>query len=97
MFEIVADQVGQHVLGAGLEQRLFLVTPRRRAVCSTLGTFNPVIGPTGRYSTTNGSWVSVLTKRVATIWTSSTWPLRNRSRAKPAIALASGNVGVSPA
>ena len=51
--------------------------------------------PTGRYSRDTGSCVSVLTKRVA-MTTSSTSPLRKRSRAYEAIALASENVGESP-
>ena len=43
-----------------------------------------------------GCCVSVLTKRVATIRTSSTSWFKKRSRAKAAMALASGNRGSSP-
>ena len=66
---------------------------RAASSASAPGIVRPRIAPIGRYSMVTACCVSVLTKRVATIMTSSTSPFRKRSRASAAIARASANRG----
>ena len=65
------EEIAQKGLRAGLKQELGGVAASSSSD-SNPSIFSPLISPTGRNSKETGCWVSVLTKRVATIWTWST-------------------------